>query len=148
VGGILPKPTFQIGGAGAVGTGSVRGWPHLARLHQAGYAVWPFDAPAAPPLVVEVWPRACTGAVVKSDPIARRAYVQQHLGHVRGMPRDLMCASEDAFDAACTALVMAEHTTSFTCLAAPLEGDGLARREGWVWSPSWSRPTRLRSGVA
>jgi hypothetical protein len=148
VGGILPKSTFQVGGAGAVGTGSVRGWPHLARLRQAGYAVWPFDAPAAPPLVVEVWPRACTGAVVKSDPVARHAYVQHHLGHVRGAPRDLMCASEDAFDAACTALVMAEHATSFTCLAAPPGDDGAARREGWVWSPPRSSPTWSRSGVA
>jgi hypothetical protein len=138
IGGILPKPTFQIGGAGAVGTGSVRGWPHLARLREAGYAVWPFDAPAAPPLVVEVWPRVCTGAVVKSDPLARVAYVQQHLGHVRATARDLMGASEDAFDAACTALVMATHAASFTNLDAPdavEDRAGVARREGWVWSP-------------
>jgi len=141
VGGIAPKSTFQIGGAGAVGTGSVRGWPHLRRLRDAGFAVWPFDSPAVPPLVVEVWPRLCTGPVVKSDPVARVRYVQEHLGHVRGAPRDLMCASEDALDAGCTALVMAEHHAQFARLGTP--DDPLAASEGWVWSP-----TRPRPGVA
>ena len=139
VGGIAPKSTFQIGGAGAVGTGSVRGWPLLLRLRDAGYAVWPFTAPASPPLVVEVWPRLCTGPVVKSDAHARVRYVQTHLAHVQGEVRDLMCASEDAFDAGCTALVMAEHASTFACLDAPV--DPLARCEGWVWSPTprqWS----------
>ena len=46
VGGIRPKSTFQIGGAGSVGTGSVRGWPALVRLREAGFAIWPFDQPA------------------------------------------------------------------------------------------------------
>lgn len=133
VGGILPKPTFQVGGAGAVGTGSVRGWPYLARLRGAGYAIWPFDAPGTPPLVVEVWPRVCTGPVVKSDATARIDHVRHHLPHLRGRARDLMGASEDAFDAACTALTMATHAASFAHLPAP--DDVVARREGWVWSP-------------
>jgi hypothetical protein len=49
-----------------------------------------------------------------------------------------MVASEDAFDAACTALVMAAHATSFTRLHAPRDDpfEGIARREGWVWSPT------------
>jgi hypothetical protein len=127
-----------------VGTGSVRGWPHLLRLRDAGFAVWPFDTPAVPPLVVEVWPRLCTGPVVKSDPVARVRYVREHLGHVRGAPRDLMCASEDAFDAGCTALVMTEHADTFTCLDRPDDpGNSFAASEGWVWSP-----TRPRPGVA
>lgn len=44
VGGIRPTSGFQIGGAGAVGTGAVRGMPMLARLRAAGFAIWPFDA--------------------------------------------------------------------------------------------------------
>ena len=134
VGGIAPKSTFQIGGAGAVGTGSVRGWPHLLRLREAGYAVWPFDAPATPPVLVEVWPRLCTGPVVKSDPLARARYLQARLEHVQGDVRDMMCASEDAFDAGCTALVMAEHAPTFTRLDPP--DHPVARGEGWVWAPS------------
>ena len=38
---VRPKSTFQIGGAGAVGTGSLRGMPHLLTLREAGCAVWP-----------------------------------------------------------------------------------------------------------
>jgi hypothetical protein len=64
VGGIRPKSSFQIGGAGSVGTGSVRGFAALTRLQDAGYAIWPFDAPATPPVAVEMWPRTVTRPVV------------------------------------------------------------------------------------
>ena len=73
VGGIRPKSTFQIGGAGSVGTGSLRGFAVLARLRAAGFSIWPFDAPARPPVAVEIYPRLLTGPVVKSDPTARDA---------------------------------------------------------------------------
>ena len=43
--GIAPKSVFQIGGAGSVGTASLRGMPVLQRLREAGFAVWPFDRP-------------------------------------------------------------------------------------------------------
>jgi hypothetical protein len=41
--GIAPKSPFQIGGAGAVGTGTLRGIPMLERLREGGFRVWPFD---------------------------------------------------------------------------------------------------------
>jgi hypothetical protein len=53
--GIRPKSVFQLGGAGQVGTGSLRGMPHLLRLADR-FAIWPFDAPRLP-LVVEIYPR-------------------------------------------------------------------------------------------
>ena len=88
VGGIRPKSSFQIGGAGSVGTGSVRGFPALARLQDAGFAIWPFDAPARPPVAVEIWPRALTGPVVKSDATARAAYLDRAPPRPRpGVPR-------------------------------------------------------------
>jgi hypothetical protein len=43
VGGISPKSVFQIGGAGAVGTGSIRGMPYLRQLRESGFSIWPFD---------------------------------------------------------------------------------------------------------
>ncbi len=46
--GRLPLSSFQIGGAGAVGTGTLRGLPMLARLRAAGWSVWPFDPPRLP----------------------------------------------------------------------------------------------------
>ena len=44
--GITPKSVFQIGGSGSVGTASLRGFAVLLRLREAGFRVWPFDAPA------------------------------------------------------------------------------------------------------
>jgi hypothetical protein len=43
IAGIAPKSVFQIGGAGAVGTASLRGMPGLLRLREAGFRIWPFD---------------------------------------------------------------------------------------------------------
>jgi hypothetical protein len=45
VSGARPKSVFQIGGPGAVGTGSFRGMPILERLREAGFSIWPFDPP-------------------------------------------------------------------------------------------------------
>jgi hypothetical protein len=132
VGGIRPKSTFQIGGAGSVGTGSVRGFPALARLRAGGFAIWPFDAPAAPPVAVEIYPRALTGAVVKRDPAARIAYLDRRYPGLSAPMRDLAVASEDAFDAAVAALVMSGHETALRTLAP--RADPAARREGWVWT--------------
>ena len=66
VGGIRPKSTFQVSGAGSVGAGSLRGFPVLAQLRAHGFSVWPFDD-AAPPAVFEIWPRLLTGPVVKTS---------------------------------------------------------------------------------
>ena len=96
------RSVFQIGGAGSVGTGSLRGMPFLTELRAAGYSIWPFD-PWVPPVVAEVWPRACMGSVVKSSAPARRA----HLGaDVSGALLDAAARSEHAFDAACAALAL------------------------------------------
>jgi hypothetical protein len=132
VGGVRPKSTFQVGGAGSVGSGSIRAFPLLARLRAAGFAVWPFDEPRRP-MVVEVWPRVCTGPVVKSDWNARRRSVDARYPRLPRDVRDAAIASEDAFDAAVTALVMAEHADALRSPAPPT--DARARLEGWVWLP-------------
>lgn len=131
-GGVRPKSTFQVGGAGSVGTGSIRGFPVLAQLRRAGFAVWPFDATRLP-LVVEVWPRACTGAVVKSQRAARAALLDRRFADVPRQLRDLAVRSEDAFDATVTALVMARHVDHLATLARPEHP--AARLEGWAWVP-------------
>jgi hypothetical protein len=130
--GVRPKSTFQVGGNGSVGTGSIRGWPILARLRREGFAIWPFDA-ARPPLAVEVYPRACTGAVVKTDARQRAALLDRRFPGLDPARRALATAGDDAFDAAVTALVMAQHAEGFSGLALPPAGEvGL---EGWVWVP-------------
>jgi hypothetical protein len=132
VGGIRPKSTFQISGAGSVGAGSVRGFPVLALLREAGFSVWPFDD-ARTPIVVEVWPRLLTGPVVKTDGAARAAYLDERFPALDRALRDLAVGSDDAFDAAVSALAMARHID--TLVGVPATDDPTIRREGWVWCP-------------
>ena len=133
VGGIRPKSTFQIGGAGSVGTGSVRGFPFLTRLRAAGFTIWPFDEPAVAPVAVEIYPRSLTGVVVKRDTAARLAYLDERFPDLAPRHREHAVASEDAFDAAVSALVMSRHEAELRSL--PVLEDPHARREGWVWEP-------------
>ena len=104
-----PKGTFQIGGAGAVGTASVRGMPALRRLRAAGVSVWPFDhAEDADPFVAEVYPRWCTGPVVKGRAAARARHLASRSPALPARVRDAATRSEDAFDAVCAALALSE----------------------------------------
>jgi Protein of unknown function (DUF429) len=139
VGGIRPKSTFQIGGAGSVGTGALRGFPVLARLRAAGFAIWPIDAPTRPPVAVEIYPRLLTGAVVKSDLEARRTHLDERHPGIAPAFRELAVGSEDAFDAAVSALVMSRHEDDLRAL--PAVDDPVLRREGCVWAPGVRSPT-------
>lgn len=137
VAGLRPKSTFQVGGAGSPGTGSVRGMPMLARLREAGFAIWPFDPPRWP-LVLELWPRQLTGPVRKSDPVARHRYLEA-LARARpgglGGPHlsALAESSEDAFDAAVAALALWAGLRSLDDLPTSLPPE--ADLEGWIWAP-------------
>ena len=130
--GISPKTVFQVGGAGSVGTGSIRGMPSLAALSAAGFSIWPFDPPRLP-LVVEIYPRDLTGPVNKSSRIARALRVQRDLAHESRTIQDLATASEDAFDAAISVARMSRHARDFARLEparTPTE-----RLEGRIWRP-------------
>jgi hypothetical protein len=126
--GIQPKSVFQLVGAGQVGRGSLYGMQALHRLAEAGFHVWPF-AEAAFPLVVEIFPRLLTGPVVKSSSPARTAYLAR-----RGITHELAATTEDAFDAAVSALVMAREATGFAGLPAQPHD---YRREGRIWAPPY-----------
>ena len=126
------KSVFQIGGAGAVGTGSLRGMPFLSRLSSAGFAIWPFDAPRFP-LALEIYPRHFTPGVSKSRHAARELFLQNHWPTI---PRDFArtaSASEDAFDALVSALSMDAHAAEFDVLDG--HEDDLFRLEGRIWAP-------------
>lgn len=138
VGGIRPKSIFQINGAGSVGTGSIRGMALLSRLHQAGFAIWPFDD-AILPLVVEIYPRVLTGAVRKSDTNARRGYLEQY----PQLNADILAAassSEDAFDALIAAIEMDKHADDLQSLP---RGQPPYHIEGKIWMPTST--TRVES---
>ncbi len=130
--GAQPKSVFQIGGAGAVGTGSIRGMPVLRRLTGAGFAVWPFHDPALP-LVVEIYPRLFTGPLVKTDPAERAALMEARYPELDSSHRQLTIAFDDALDAAVSAIEMARHAEELMRL--PPARDALERREGAVWYP-------------
>lgn len=147
--GITPKSVFQIGGSGSVGTASLRGMPTLLALQAAGFRIWPFDQPALAcatprPLVVEMYTRLMTGAVHKANPVARAAYLARRRDpasadfdpRYRALPRPVLSrarASEDAFDALVSSMVMAARRSSFAALPAPR--DPAHRIEGWTWAP-------------
>lgn len=131
VAGIRPKSTFQVGGAGSVGTGSIRGMPHLLTLREAGFAVWPFHVPGRA-VVFEMYPRALTGPVRKSDPEARRAALTPF--EMAPTLRARAEGSEDAFDAAVSAIVMNRSFSDISTLA-PAD-DPVVQLEGSIWVPA------------
>jgi hypothetical protein len=142
--GITPKSVFQIGGSGSVGTASLRGMPVLLALRGAGFRVWPFDRPGlggedGAPLVVEMYSRLNTGAVHKSNPAARRAYLEKKRSEdaaYRGLSRGVIeraRGSEDAFDALVSCMVMTARRSEFAGLPEP--ADPKFRVEGWTWAP-------------
>jgi hypothetical protein len=137
--GITPKSVFQIGGSGSVGTASLRGMPLLSRLRQAGFGVWPFDAPrAGKPMAVEMYSRLNTGPVHKSNPAARAAYLRrkrQDDPAYAALGRSALekaRAGEDAFDALVSCVVMTEHRAGFYTLPQPRDPNYMM--EGWTWA--------------
>jgi hypothetical protein len=146
IAGIAPKSVFQIGGAGAVGTASLRGMPGLLRLRSAGFGIWPFDGAEfekGKPLVVEIYTRLMTGAVTKSSEVARPAYLakkRRESALYAGISRGVMAkarGSEDAFDALVSAMVMVEHRAEF--LGLRRTRDAVFRMEGHTWVPGLAR---------
>ena len=131
--GVYPKSVFQIAGAGAVGTGSIRGMPYLLSLLQAGWHVWPFTKPGFP-MAVEIYPRLLIGALIKKDPRALAEFLSARFPQLDESMRKLAVSDDSAFDAAVSALVMAKHRDELLALPAPDETDLL---EGRIWSPSY-----------
>jgi hypothetical protein len=140
--GIGPKSVFQIGGAGSVGTASLRGMPVLKRLREAGFAIWPFDQ-ARLPMVVEMYTRLNTGPVRKSNAEARAIYLRERCrkdAAYASLSRSVIAkarASEDAFDALVSCMVMTSRRAQFATLAMPLDQE--YKVEGWTWAPGVSR---------
>jgi Protein of unknown function (DUF429) len=128
---IRPKSVFQIGGAGAVGTGSIRGMGLLARLRREGFRIWPFDA-GGWPRVFEIYPRLLTGPVTKSVHADRTGYLAGLGWPPDAGLRERAASTEDAFDAAVSALRMGEHQEE---LADPPPVPEVAALEGWIWCP-------------
>jgi hypothetical protein len=133
-GGIQPKSPFQIGGAGAVGTGSLRGIPVLNKLRQAGFSIWPFT-PHGFPAVLEIYPRLFTGPGNKSSRQFRAAHLAQ--SKYAALPEGVLTeatGSEDAFDALCSVIGMKDHADELARLQQATDPGELL--EGKIWRPS------------
>ena len=128
--GSQPKSVFQIGGGGAVGTGSIRGMPHLLTLHEAGFSVFPFDAPALP-LILEIYPRILTGPVVKTDRDHRLAYLKDGFPEMTAEQLAAAASGDDALDAAISAVMMARNLEGI--LGLERSEDPVERMEGRIW---------------
>jgi hypothetical protein len=103
----------------------------LHRLAATGFRIWPFDE-ARLPLVVEVFPAAVDRPGEEESPSER----ERHLSTLR-IPdefRRRVTASDDAFDAAVSALVMSASVGEL--LALRNEPDDLI--EGRIWQPQHS----------
>ena len=135
--GANPKSVFQIGGAGAVGTGSIRGMPHLAHLAAEGFSIWPFHE-VRTPTVVEIYPRLLTDSVNKSDFSERRAHLAAECSpEIGGGLACKAASSEDAFDAAVSAVVMSRHVEQIAALTR--SEDPVELIEGAIWWPQHTR---------
>jgi predicted nuclease with RNAse H fold len=126
------QSVFQIGGSGAVGTGSIRGMALLSRLVEHGFSIWPFR-PAGFPLVLEIYPRALTGPVNKSRWRSRHRYMYERFPEQSPELLERAAGCEDAFDAAVSALVMDAHAAELAALRPA--ADEVAAIEGRVWLP-------------
>jgi hypothetical protein len=127
---IRAKSVFQIGGAGAVGTGSLRGMPALAQLQRAGARIWPYDDGTVP-AVIEIYPRVLTGQVHKSNREQRIAYLAR-LTDIPVWARERGAIGEDAFDALVSARAMWHGREDPALFATPT---ALERIEGAIWLP-------------
>jgi len=121
---------FQIGGAGAVGTGSIRGMPILKTLREAGFSIWPFNPPGWP-IVVEIYPRALTGPVNKSSRDARRTNLRTNFAKLSKRFLPVASSCEDAFDAVVSALVMHRRIDDLANLSQATDPCELL--EGKIW---------------
>ncbi len=135
--GRLPSSPFQVGGAGAVGTGSVRGMPWLLALRRAGFAIWPFDEPPDEPrcpIALEIYPRLFTGRTKVSQAAARARWLDQP--SCSEVPEQALAdarRSPDAFDALAALLGMMQHRDELAHLPACSNAD--RRLEGAIWMP-------------
>ena len=136
--GLPAKSVFQIGGAGAVGTGSLRGMTSLHALATAGFRIWPFDDPRPRhSLAVEIYPRLWSPGVTKTAPAERAAHLNN--GRYPALSSEMRrkaAYSEDSFDAAISALAMDGARTQLESLG-PVS-DPVIRREGFIWTEDWA----------
>ena len=87
--------------------------------------------------MIEIYPRLLTGSVTKSDFDERVEYLDQRCPEIDDTLACKAASSEDAFDAAVSAVVMNRHLDEISTLTA--SRDPLELIEGSIW---WPREVR------
>lgn len=129
-GGPAAKSVFQIGGAGAVGTGSLRGMALLGALAE-DYAIWPWSSGGQ--MALEIYPRLLTGAVRKSRWRERRELLDRYRDELSPAMLERAAGSEDAFDAAVSAIELWRARAELATLRPA--SDQATLLEGAIWAP-------------
>jgi hypothetical protein len=106
--------------------------PYLQTLAENGFSIWPFDA-VQTPCAIEIYPRSLTGPVRKNRWRERHALVRSRFPEQPSAMLERAAGSEDAFDAAVSALVMAKHAEQLLALDATTDAE--LAIEGKVWRP-------------
>ena len=124
-----PDNVFHLTGAKQVGKGSIRGMPILNMLRSEGFSIWPFDPPKLP-CVVEIYPRLFYGNLKKNRTRERLDFLEPLPIPDKYHRADATC-SDDAFDAAVSALKMYDRREEFARLKQT--EDAVERLEGCIW---------------
>ena len=130
--GRTPTSVFKLVGASQVGRGSLRGMPCLARLSRAGFAIWPFETGRS--LVVEIYPALLAEFKGKGTPVRIAEAVRDNRRIPAPWKAHAAC-SQDAFDAALSALALADHADELAELE-PAAPDTPYSLEGQIWAPA------------
>jgi hypothetical protein len=106
----------------------------LWELAERDLSIWPFTAMGWP-RVLEIYPRALLRRPVnKSRWTERIEYLQLEFQRQDAGLLERAAGSEDAFDAAVSALVMAEHHRQLAALTPTSDPDFII--EGQIWRPA------------
>ena len=136
--GAVPKSVFQLSGAGSVGGQSVRGMPHLARLRNLGWSIWPFDPPGQYS-IVEVFPRALWQAVSHTGGHADAQEMRESIAS--DLWPDFFTGDRARFNTVHSEQAAFEAAFSAWSLwrsggrLPDLSDDRTAQREGRIWLP-------------
>ena len=106
--------------------------PYLSSLTERAFSVWPFVDGL--PRVVELYPRVLTGPVNKGRWAERHAFLFERFPEQPSYLLERAAGSEDAFDAAVSALVMGAHEAELETLPRPSEPEYAI--EGKIWRPA------------
>jgi len=106
---------------------------HLACRGYKRRALVSREWPESREMAIEIWPRALTGQVVKSQKKDRERYLRMRWPVHDAKHRARAEQSEDAFDAAVSALIMDRHRDALASL--PAARDELEQLEGRIWIP-------------